>query len=92
VGKLKTYALAGKEGFKEPRLVRAQHIPEQQLGRWRKGHPFKIKLAMRLRSQTTVPLDWLAERLKMGTRGHLAHLLYRQEQSAPGKPPQANWL
>jgi hypothetical protein len=46
--------------------LRAQHIPEEQLGRWRKGHPFKIKLAMRLRSQTTVPLGWIAERLKNG--------------------------
>ena len=67
--------------------LRAQNIPEEQLSRWRKGHPFKIELATRLRSETTVPLDWIAQRLKMGTRGHLAHLLYRQEHTPPRKPP-----
>ena len=67
--------------------LRAQNIPEEQLGRWRKGHPFKIELAARLRSETTVPLDWIANRLKMGTRGHLAHLLFRQGHRPPGKSP-----
>jgi hypothetical protein len=51
-------------------------LPEAQLGRWRKRHPFKIKLALQLRAETTVTLDWIACRLKMGTRGHLAHLLH----------------
>ena len=54
----------------------SEGISEEQLGRWRKGHPFKIKLAVRLRAQSTVTLDWIAKRLSMGTRGHLSHLLY----------------
>ena len=56
--------------------LRSEGVPDEQLGRWRKGHPFKIELAAKLRTQTTVTLDWIAQRLQMGTRGHLAHLLY----------------
>jgi hypothetical protein len=49
---------------------------------WRKGHPFKVQLAARLRAQTTVTVGWIAQRLGMGTQGHLAHLLYRNQQAA----------
>jgi hypothetical protein len=35
-----------------------------------------VTIAQRLRSETTVTLEWIAERLQMGTRTHLAHLLY----------------
>ena len=42
----------------------------------RKGDLFKVRLAERLRAETTVPLAWIAEQLHMGTRGHLTHLLY----------------
>lgn len=42
----------------------------------RKGDPEKVALAARLREETTVTLAWLAERLHMGTRSHLTHLLY----------------
>jgi hypothetical protein len=41
----------------------------------RKGTPLKVKLALKLRAETTVTLGWFAERLQMGTRGHLANLL-----------------
>ena len=34
----------------------------------RKGKPRKIDLAGELRSHTTMPLAWLAERLNLGTR------------------------
>lgn len=44
----------------------------------RKGEPRKIELAWTLRSKTTMPLAWIAERLSMGTRGHLAWLLQRR--------------
>jgi hypothetical protein len=40
------------------------------------GHRFNIKLAARLREQTTATVAWIAERLSMGSRGHLMHLLY----------------
>jgi hypothetical protein len=41
----------------------------------RKGDPQKVKLARELRAKTTMPLAWIARRLHMGTRGHLAWLL-----------------
>jgi hypothetical protein len=42
----------------------------------RKGDVFKVRLAQRLRVETTVTLKWIAERLRMGTRCHLTHLRY----------------
>jgi len=42
----------------------------------RKGDPGKLKLALRLRSETTMTLKWIAQRLQMGTWTHLNHLLY----------------
>ena len=35
-------------------------------------------MAARLRSETTMRVGWIAERLMMGTRGYLNHLLYRR--------------
>jgi len=51
----------------------------------RKRDVFKVRLAQRPRVETTVTLKWIAERLRMGTRGHLTHLLYwlgRNKQAA----------
>ena len=48
----------------------------------RKGSEFKVRLASKLRAETTMTLGWIAERLHMGTRGHLTHLLYRHDQTA----------
>jgi hypothetical protein len=42
----------------------------------RKGDAEKLKMARRLRAQTTMTLAWIAQRLRMGTKTHLAHLLY----------------
>ena len=55
---------------------------------WRKGHPFKVNLAAKLRAETTVTVSWLAQRLAMGTRGHLAHLLNRNS-GIPLAPSQS---
>jgi putative transposase len=41
-----------------------------------KGDPEKLKLALRLRAETTVTVKWIAQRLHMGTWTHLNHLLY----------------
>jgi hypothetical protein len=54
----------------------AESISEERLAKLRKGHAFKVRLAAKLRAETTVTLKWIAERLNMGTRGHLAHLLF----------------
>jgi hypothetical protein len=56
---------------------------ENQLQALRKGEPGKIRIASRLRSETTMTLQWIAARLHMGTKTHLSHLLYwkRREES-----------
>ena len=46
-----------------------------------KGHSAKVALAVRLRAETTMTVGWIAERLGMGTRGHLNLLLYRRRKS-----------
>lgn len=59
----------------------AASVSAEQLSGWRKGHLFKLKLARQLRAETTVTMAWIAQRLSMGSRGHLAHLLYKQAYS-----------
>ena len=49
---------------------------ETTLAARRKGDAGKVVVAQRLRRETTVTLAWIAERLRMGTRTYLAHLLY----------------
>jgi hypothetical protein len=48
-----------------------------------KGDPEKLKLAVRLRAETSVTIKWIARRLGMGAWTHLNHLLYwhRREKS-----------
>ena len=41
-----------------------------------KGDRQKLKLAVRLRKETTVTAQWIAQRLHLGTWTHLNHLLY----------------
>jgi hypothetical protein len=48
----------------------------------RKGDPTKVKLALAVRAQTTMPLAWIAKRLAMGSRGYLTWLLHRQRVEA----------
>jgi REP element-mobilizing transposase RayT len=73
------------EAVQEAVEVRAERIVVEGLKRlrWneadllarRKGEPGKVTLARELRSQTTMPLSWISERLGMGSRGYLALLL-----------------
>ena len=65
---------------------------EADLRARRKGEPRKIELAWELRSQTTMPLAWIAERLNMGTRGHLAWLLHHRGQSRLAAPADQSLL
>ena len=61
---------------------------ELKRGRWQKadlknrpkGDSVKVALAARLRAGTTMTLGWIAERLALGTRGCLNHLLFRQRK------------
>ena len=59
---------------------------EADLRARRKGERGKVQLARELRSKTTMPLAWIAARLHMGTRGHLAWLL-QQRRGGRGAPP-----
>jgi hypothetical protein len=61
--------------------LRSNGAGEPQLKAWRKGHPFKVQLAAKLHAETTVSLTWIAGRLNLGTRGHLAFLLSQLERS-----------
>ena len=55
---------------------------EQDVQGRRKGDPQKVELALELRSKTTMPLGWIAQRLCMGSRGHLAWLLQQHKNAA----------
>ena len=65
---------------------------ETDLRARRKGEPRKVELAWELRSQTTMPLAWIAERLHMGSRGHLAWLLQQRSKSRPTAPADQRML
>jgi hypothetical protein len=74
------------EALRESAEARAERVVAEELKRrgWdkstlmtrRKGDPDKTAIARRLRGETTMTLAWIAERLHMGSRTHLAHLLY----------------
>jgi len=84
----------GAEHYGEERAETAEALAELiiaeelKLGRWQeadlktrpKGDSVKVALAARLRAETTMTVGWIAERLAMGTRGYLNHLLYRRRK------------
>lgn len=72
---LQESAEAQAEGIIQVELKR-KRWGEEDLKTRRKGDAFKVAIAKRLRAETTVTLRWIAERLRMGSRGHLTHLLY----------------
>ena len=51
---------------------------EADLQRRRKGDRWKVRVAARLRAETTMTLKWIAERLHMGSWKHLNGRLYAQ--------------
>jgi len=58
----------------EQKLLRAGWTV-RELAQWRKGDAVKVRLARRLRQETTMTLSWIAKQLHMGTAGSLANLL-----------------
>jgi REP element-mobilizing transposase RayT len=56
---------------------------EDQLRAHRKGHPSKVKLARRLRQETTMSLKWIAARLQMGTWTYVSNLLNEPPETQP---------
>jgi putative transposase len=61
--------------------LRRRGWAERELSLRRKGDPGKVAIAERLRRETTMTLAWIAHRLQMGTKTHLAHLLYRRRRN-----------
>ena len=55
--------------------LRRRGWDRRELERRRKSDQEKIKMARRLRSETTMTLNWIAERLKMGVSGYAASCL-----------------
>jgi REP element-mobilizing transposase RayT len=53
---------------------------EDQLQLRRKGDKHKVKLARRLRAETTMSLAWVAQHLQMGTWGYVSNLLKNQKK------------
>ena len=56
--------------------LKKRNWKEADLGRRAKGDRSKVAIAARLRLETTVTAQWIGERLEMGTRGYVNHLLY----------------
>jgi putative transposase len=79
------------EELRESAAAQAERMVEEELKRrkWdaavlatrRKGDPEKVAMAERLREETTMTLEWIARRLQMGSKTHLAHLLYWQRRN-----------
>jgi REP element-mobilizing transposase RayT len=60
--------------------LRKARWQEADLGRTRKGEPVKVKLARQLREQTTMTHEWIAHRLRMGSRSNVSNLVYSEVQ------------
>ncbi|MDB6065211.1 MAG: hypothetical protein JWR26_1419 [Pedosphaera sp.] len=63
------------------RELKRLNLSEPDLERRRKSDARKVRVAQRLRRETTMSLNWIAKRLKMGAAGSLANLLRREEQN-----------
>jgi REP element-mobilizing transposase RayT len=77
---------AGEE-IRESAFAKAERVAQEELtalgwtaqdlqGR-RKGDAHKVRIAARLRRETTMTLDWIAARLSMGAATHVAALVQR---------------
>ena len=65
---------------------------QEELASRPKGDAGKVRLAMELRRQTTVPLAWIAQRLQMGSRGYAAWLLQQVKRKTLADHPDQGQL
>ena len=76
---------AATEEAKAERIIAAELKPVAVAGSRAEdagqGGRGEVAVAARLRAETTMTVGWIAERLGMGTRGHLNHLLCRGRKS-----------
>jgi hypothetical protein len=54
----------------------------EDLARRRKGDKHKRKIALRLRRETTMTCEWIAQRLKMGAAGYAANCVRASNEGA----------
>ena len=54
---------------------------EEELSRRPKGDRQKVKMARKLRQETTMTLKWIAQRLQMGTWTYVSNLLHEKSES-----------
>ena len=68
---------SGTDPFKAQRLLGEElgqrDWNHEDLVRLEKGHRQKVKIASRLRQETTMTWDWIAERLEMGATAYAAN-------------------
>jgi putative transposase len=58
---------------------------ESELGQRPKRAAQKVQIAVQLRRQTAMTLEWIALALRMGTKTHLSHLLYWDGRQSEGR-------
>ena len=93
------------ENLRQSAQQQAEGIVPEELGKlgWGvqdlagrpKGDDRKVKIAERLRRETTMTLAWIAERLGLGAPGHVACLLYRKgsnEKQAEDENSENKWF
>lgn len=76
------------EERRESRNAKAERIVQEEMRRlkWKqrdletrsKGDSSKVRIAVRLRRETTITFEWIAERLGMGSRSYAQNLVYAQ--------------
>jgi hypothetical protein len=87
------------EEVRQSAQQKAERIVQEELGKlgWGmpdlagrpKGDARKVRIAERLRRETTMTLAWIGERLSMGAPGHVSCLLYRKA-TAEGQAEDEN--
>ncbi|HWW01194.1 MAG TPA: hypothetical protein VNZ64_15975 [Candidatus Acidoferrum sp.] len=60
--------------------LRRRHWSEAGLARRRMGDPEKVKMAWRLRQESTMTLKWIAQRLEMGTWTYVSNCLVQKRK------------
>ena len=58
---------------------------EQELESRPKGDPEEVRIALRLRRETTMTLAWIAQALRLGTKTYLSDLRYWQRKEKKQK-------
>ena len=83
--------LAESEEQKALRIVeqelRRRRWTREQLTQWRKGDKRKVRIALRLRRETTRTLKWISEQLAMGTRQRWPADCMKQKLKKRGTDP-----